>query len=291
MVVHMRKEFIRKQAIKVRKTCKSYAMIQNFLERKYPIKVSRKTLKRWWKKHQAGWNFKDKSRRPKEIRPSISKQFEEELVKLRKKTGYSAYQLHIKLEQKNIIISESSIKRMIKKHGLSRGSKTEGKKQSYVRWQREHPNTLWQLDGTELDDRTWRLPIIDDCSRYCLGIFFYKTMTIRNVIEALEQCIRMHGKPRQILTDNGSEFGGNGEGDNEFDRWCQRQGIHHIRSGIHKPTTVGKVEKIHDTVNKELPYCYNDSEYFRYRYNHERPHKSLFGETPAKVYFAFHKLF
>lgn len=287
----MRKEFIRKQAIKVRKTCKSYARIKNFLERKYHYKVTCKTLKRWWKRHQSGWNFKDKSRRPHSIHPTIPLHIEQSLVVLRKKTGYSAYQLRIKLEQKNISISESSIKRMIKKHNLSRGNKTEGNKQSYVRWQRDHPNTLWQLDGTQLEDTSWRLPIIDDCSRYCLGVFFYKTMTTNNVIKALEECIRMHGKPRQILTDNGSEFGGKGEGDNEFDRWCEKQGIHHIRSGLHKPTTVGKVEKIHDTINKELPFCHNDYEYFRYRYNHERPHRSLFGKTPAEIYFDFHKLF
>lgn len=287
----MRKRFIRKQAIKVRKTCKSYARIQSFLERKYHIKVSLKTLKRWWKRYQLGWDLKDRSRRPKNVKPGIPIDIESEIIRLRKGTGYSAYQLCVKFEQKNICISESSIKRMIKKYGLSKGSKTEGSKQSYVRWQREHPNTLWQLDGTQLEDMSWRLPIIDDCSRYCLGIFFYKTMTTKNVIKALERCISMHGKPRQILTDNGSEFGGNGEGDNEFDKWCQKQGIHHIRSGLHKPTTVGKTEKFHDTVNKELPYCYNDAEYFRYRYNHERPHRSLFGKSPSEVYFAFHKLF
>ncbi|MBI5798151.1 IS481 family transposase, partial [Candidatus Woesearchaeota archaeon] len=37
----------------------------------------------------------------------------------------------------------------------------------------------------------------------------------------------MHGKPREILTDNGSEFGGTGKGKNQFDKWCKRRGIEH----------------------------------------------------------------
>ena len=116
-------------------------------------------------------------------------------------------------------------------------------------------------------------------------------MTTENVLSALENCIEKHGRPKQILTDNGSEFGGNGKGDNEFDRWCKMQGIKHIRSAIHKPTTTGKVEKFHDTMNRELPYCNRDYEKFRLQYNHIRPHRSLFGKTPAEIYFDFAKIF
>ena len=63
-------------------------------------------------------------------------------------------------------------------------------------------------------------------------------------------------------------------------------GIKHIRSKVHKPTTAGKVERFHQTVQKELPYCNNDFEMFRYRYNHIRPHSSLHMKTPAQVHFS-----
>ena len=58
-------------------------------------------------------------------------------------------------------------------------------------------------------------------------------------------------------------------------------------SGVHKPTTVGKVSAIQKTIEIELPYCNNDTELWRYRYNHLRPHESLRGLTPATVYFQF----
>jgi transposase InsO family protein len=38
-------------------------------------------------------------------------------------------------------------------------------------------------------------------------------------------------------------------------------------------------------VQRELPYCNNDFELFRYRYNHIRPHMSLNGRRPAEKYF------
>ncbi len=147
---------------------------------------------------------------------------------------------------------------------------------------------MWQLDGTEAEDGEWILPIEDDCSRYCVIAKKFKHMTTANVIAVLEEAIAMHGKPREILTDNGPEFGGTSK-DSEFDKWCEKQGIIHIRSGVHKPTTVGKVSAIQQTIKRELPYCNNDLEAWRMRYNHERPHQSLHGLTPAKVYFQFRR--
>jgi len=107
------------------------------------------------------------------------------------------------------------------------------------------------------------------------------------MIAILEDCIKTHGKPKQILTDNGHEFGGPKGWDSEFDKWCEKQGIIHIRSGVHKPTTVGKVSAIQRTIQVELEHWEGDTELWRMMYNHERPHESLRGLTPATVYFQF----
>ena len=106
------------------------------------------------------------------------------------------------------------------------------------------------------------------------------------MIEILEKCIAMHGKPREILTDNGHEFGGTWR-DSQFDEWCNKQDIIHIRAGIHKATTLGKIGAIQQTYFREISYCNNDVEAWRYRYNHERPHESLRGFVPATIYFQY----
>lgn len=287
----MRKEIVRREALKLRLNNKSYIEIQKILKDKYDYSVSTKQIKRWCIRFENGnWNLRDSSTRPHLIYYKFLQDDVFDVIKLRTQTGYSSYQLKVKMEEKGIFMSESTIKNIIKGSRLSRGNKMEGQRLKWVRFERKHPNSMWQIDGTQLDDGTWILPVIDDCTRYCLAIGLCKNMTTENVTGLLEQATSMHGKPREVLTDNGPEFGGRSK-DSEFDKWCKKQGIKHIRSGIHKPTTVGKVSRIQFTIGYELPYCHEDYEYFRYRYNHERPHRSLHGKTPAELYFAFHKLF
>jgi transposase InsO family protein len=50
------------------------------------------------------------------------------------------------------------------------------------------------------------LGIIDDCSRYCLGVPDLNIVTTKVVTDILEKIMKIHGKPREILTDNGSVF-------------------------------------------------------------------------------------
>lgn len=282
----MKKEIIRREFLKLKIRGYSYKECLKRLEERYGFKTTKLTLKRWWKRfNNIKWDLKDKSSRPKTIHYKFSKNEKQEAVTLRKRTGYSAKQIRIKLQEIGIFMSESYIKQIIKESGLSRGNKMEGIKLKWVRFERPDPNYMWQLDGTETREG-WILPIIDDCSRYCLAIDKLRAMTTKNVIVLLEKAIAMHGKPLQILTDNGPEFGGTSK-DSEFDKWCNKQGIKHIRSAIHKPTTVGKVSALQQTIQRELPYCNNDLESWRLRYNHERPHQSLHGLTPAIVYFQF----
>lgn len=283
----MKKELIRKEAIKLRLiNKKKYPIISLLIKEKYDYNVSPRTIRRWVNRlMNTDWNYKDTSQRPSKIYIRITAQIKKEAIKLRKKTGYKAEKIKQLLERKGISISKSSIELTIRQAGLSRESKMKGVKLKWVRWQREHPNSLWQLDGSGDENKGWLLPVIDDCSRYCLGVLQLKNMTTDNVTKFLEFLISIHGKPREILTDNGPEYS------KEFDKWCNAKEIKHIRSAIHKPTTLGKVERFHKTMDDEMPYCKNNLELFRMRYNHHRPHDSLFGKTPGEVYFAFSKLF
>ena len=73
--------------------------------------------------------------------------------------------------------------------------------------------------------------------------------------------------------------------DSKFDRWCKKRDIKHIRSAVHSPTTCGKVERLFQTLKKEIEFCNKDLEMFRMRYNHFRPHMSLNNKSPAEIYF------
>lgn len=189
-------------------------------------------------------------------------------------------------------ISARSVDKILSRHNLCKENKIKGKQKKWIRWQRNHPNSLWQIDHTDEQDKfdCYTLSVIDDCSRFSLAIVKLNNVTTNVVINILDKLMKIHGKPREILTDNGGAYGLNSK-NSRFDRWCKRRGIRHIRTKIHSPTTNGKVERLFKTMDDELKFCNDDLELFRLRYNHFRPHSSLNNKTPCEIYFAFHKLF
>ena len=176
------------------------------------------------------------------------------------------------------------------KHNLTNPNPRRKKRLKYIRWQREHPNSLWQMDISDqkIKDK-YCFAVIDDCSRYCIGLIDLNRVTTAVVTKILDDLIKIHGKPREILTDNGSAFGLRSK-HSKFDRWCRKRCIKHIRTAIHSPTTTGKIERFFQTLAKELKFCVDHND-FRMRYNHFRPHTSLQQRSPAEVYFDFSKLF
>jgi transposase InsO family protein len=48
--------------------------------------------------------------------------------------------------------------------------------------------------------------VIDDYSRYYLGLFALNRLSTKIIIKLLDNLFLVNGKPREILTDNGSVF-------------------------------------------------------------------------------------
>jgi len=69
-----------------------------------------------------------------------------------------------------------------------------------------------------------------------------------------------------------------------FDRLCRKNNIEHIITRVKRPQTNGKVERLFQTIKKEIKFCNKDIEHFRYRYNHLRPHESLNWDVPADIF-------
>lgn len=286
----MKKHLIRKEFLKLKIKNHTHKECKILLKERFDKEISIRTLKYWWKRFNEdnNWDLNDTSQKPNNLPIKFTEKERKIVSEIRKRFGYGPKKTKIQAQRKEIYMSLSTIKRIIKSEGLSKGSKMEGVKLKWVRFERPDPNDMWQIDGDELDDGRWRIPVEDDCSRYCLRVYEIEHNTTEETIRILEELIVIHGKPKQILTDNGPEFGGTSK-DSDFDKWCEKQGIIHIRSGVHKPTTVGKVSAIQRTIQAELPHWNGDLELWRMMYNHERPHESLRGLTPADVYFQFRR--
>ncbi|MBM3233951.1 transposase family protein [Candidatus Pacearchaeota archaeon] len=283
----MKKEEIRKEFFKLRMKGHSYKQCIKILKAMFEFNTTKRTLQRWNKKlNFEEWDLRDKSTKPKTIHYKLTPELENKIINLRNKTGFGEDKLINYFD-----VGHTTINKILNKNNLIEPNPNRKKRLKYIRWQRQHPNSLWQMDISDqkIDDN-YLFAVIDDCSRYCLGLFSLNNSSTAIITNILDKLIAVNGKPREILTDNGNVFGLRSK-HSRFDRWCRRREIKHIRTAIHSPTTTGKIERLFQTLGKELVFCDKDLELFRMRYNHFRHHISLENKPPAEVYYAFHKLF
>src|SRR3990167_4323915 len=284
----MKKEVIRREFLKLRIKQHSYAECKTQLKELYEFNVNIRTLKRWQKRFSKddSWNLIDESRKPKVIHYKITEQTKEEVIKLRNKTGWGAKRLKKLLN--HLELSHVSINNIIREKGLTRKEGNRGRRARYIRFQRKHTNSLWHIDDSEFGEKGKIIAVIDDCSRSCLGILYVNHVDTKIVTRFLDELINKFGKPKQIISDNGSPYGLKSK-QSRFDRWCRKNKILHIRTRVKRPQTNGKVERLFQTIKKEISFCNKDLEQFRYRYNHFRPHESLNWQTPSEVFNDFNR--
>jgi transposase InsO family protein len=194
----------------------------------------------------------------------------------------------------------STIYRVLARHGLVPARKRKRRRQDYKRWQRDAPMELWQMDvtgsvfladGTELK----LISGIDDHSRFCVIAAVVRRATARAVCRAFVAAMTVYGIPDEVLTDNGKQFTGRfgkpRPAEVLFERICRKNGIRQLLTKPYSPTTTGKVERWHQTLQTDF---LNDTGPFasitaaqaavdawRAEYNHDRPHQSLDMATPA----------
>jgi transposase InsO family protein len=276
----MKKEEVRKEFFKLRIKHHSYNQCRKILGAKCDYSITTRTLRRWTKRlKETEWDLKDTSTKPKTTHKKITEKIEDKVIQLRNELGWGEKRI-----ADYVNVGHWAVNKILHKHNMLKINPRRKKRIKYIRWQRKHPNSLWQIDHSvkKIKDK-WLISVIDDCSRYSLGLFVVNRVTTAVVTQLLDGLIKKHGKPREILSDNGSAYGSKSK-HSKFDRWCRRRGIKHIRTAIHSPTTTGKVERLFQTFKQELPFC-KCPEHFRMRYNHFRPHTSLHRKTPASVYF------
>ena len=199
--------------------------------------------------------------------------------------------------------SRSTIYRVLVRHGLVPARKRKRRRQDYKRWQREEPMQLWQLDVTGsvfLADGTECKLIsgLDDHSRFCVIATVVRRATARAVCRAFLAAMAVYGIPDEVLTDNGKQFTGRfgkpRPAEVLFERICRKNGIRQLLTRPYSPTTIGKVERWHQTLqtdflNEAGPFATIEDaqaavDGWRHEYNYERPHQSLGMATPASKF-------
>lgn len=228
------------------------------------IGVSRQSLHSWLRRYRESGlsGLVDRSRRPKSSPSQLSAEVEAVLCELRREhPRWGPVRLVHEAERLGVdpAPSRMAVYRALVRHGLVTPRQRRKRREDYLRWERQAPMQLWQMDivgGVFLADGTEAKVItgVDDHSRYCVIASVVARPTGRAVCLAFAAALQTFGVPEEVLTDNGKQFTdrfGKG-GEVLFDRICRDNGITHRLTQPRSPTTTGKVERFHQSLRREL---------------------------------------
>lgn len=279
------------------------------------FQISRPIGYKWLKRFmQFGiTGIEDLSRKPKTSPFRTKTEIEQYLVSLRKENPeWGSKKIHkilINQERQAIypfedIPCKNTITSIFARNGLISEEK-KSKSQRWKRFEYEEPNALWQMDFKGFfqlldQSRCYPLTILDDHSRFNVGLFACKNEHHETVKKHLIDVFRKYGLPEMILSDNGPPWGtaGHDASDqipaiSQIEKWLIRLNIKPIHGHAYHPQTQGKEERFHRTLKAEvLKYeqfksqqqCQHRFDKWREKYNCQRPHEAIGQEVPVTRY-------
>jgi transposase InsO family protein len=291
-IVSERIEFVsmvKKGAIPIREICRRYG-------------VSHKTGYKWLERfEEAGEKgLADLSRRPQSSPKQTPDAMEQVVISLRQKHPvWGGRKLNARLLALGYCDAPapSTITEILRRNDLLNAEES-GKHAPMQRFEADEPNALWQMDFKGhfalRHGRCHPLTVIDDCSRFSVGVEACANERKETVQEQLVVIFRRYGLPRRMLTDNGSPWGSDATHRHTLlTTWMMRYGIDTIHGRPYHPQTQGKDERFNRTFGAEvingkdfldLVECQKVFSEWRQVYNFERPHESLGDAVPASKY-------
>jgi len=166
-----------------------------------------------------------------------------------------------------------------------------GNKRAVQRFERSKPNDLWQADlvekGPTAIGEVYGVPILDDHSRYLVGLRFFPGKGAESVLLTTYLAMAGNGTPAEILCDRGGQFvDATGEGTTHFQEILKALGIQ--LSLAPRVQSKGKGERIIQLIERdsldEVRWQITDlkdlnerGETWREAYNQTRLHETCAG--------------
>ena len=143
----------------------------------------------------------------------------------RRRFGYR--RIHVMLQRQGIVMNLKKLRRLYREEKLQVRPRGGRKHALGTRGPMVLPSTInerWSLDFVSdafTDGRRFRvLAVIDDYSRECLALVADTSLSGLRVTRELGMLIARRGKPRTIVSDNGTEFTSMA-----ILQWCQETGV------------------------------------------------------------------
>ena len=190
----------------------------------------------------------------------------------------------------------NSVRKVMEQHGWVPPFVKSSRVNTDIRfYEAARRNYMWHMDFKHHyinKSKAYILFIQDDQSRFITGHAVTDSENVEAVLIAVEEAIRIHGKPESIMSDGGSAFF-SWRGTSKFTRFLEDFGIDQFISQT--PNVNGKVENLNQQVEKEvlLSTTFSSLKHFDTElakwvgfYNFSRPHQGLSNvQVPADRYF------
>lgn len=195
------------------------------------------------------------------------------VITVKREMGFGAVNIEKVLAEKGIKIPHNRIHRILLENGFAKEEPKKGRRRKWIRFQRRHSNSMWHADWTWYKGRNL-IFFEDDCSRLITGYGAFKNATTDITISVFDSAVEKWGRPRELLTDRGTQFCVDENNRYRFREHLKSLGIKHILARVKHPQTNGKIERLNYTMFKliELKGSLDAAVKF---YNEERPHMSL----------------
>ena len=265
--------------------------------------ISPDTGYKWLNRYAAAGRsgLADRSRRPRASPERTPAAIEAEVLRIRAANNgaWGGRKIAAAMRRAGVkaVPAPSTITEILRRHGQLAAHAQEHPG-PWQRFERAAPNELWQMDFKGHfalpQGRCHPLTVLDDHSRYALGLEACADEQEPSVRGRLSTIFRRYGLPFAMIMDNGPPWGeGRGAGYTVLAVWLIRLGIHVGHGRPFHPQTCGKDERFHRSLKAEvlagrafrdLAHCQRAFDDWRLVYNHQRPHEALDMGVPAEHY-------
>ncbi len=217
----------------------------------------------------------------------------------RERRSFGYRRVHVLLKREGFVVNHKRLFRLYREARLTvrrRGGRKRAIGTRAPMMIPMRPNDRWSLDfvSDQLTcGRRFRiLTVVDDCTRECLGLVADTSLSGVRVARELDRLMAERGRPRMIVSDNGSEFTSNA-----ILAWADSARVewHYIAPG--KPMQNAFIESFNgrlrdELLNETLFSTLNQARAalagWRSDYNGSRPHSRLGWQTPSAFAATFH---
>lgn len=265
--------------------------------------VSRPTVYAWLERERTGAGMADRSRAPHHSPQRTACWVEQRLIEERRRWGFGSKKILKRLSEEEPQVEwpkRSTIDTIFKRAGLveQRYRRRMARRRSSKRYVATEAGELMTVDFKgqfRLGNGRYCYPLTmaDQISRYVISCEAMWSTELEPTWRVMERCLREHGLPRAMQSDNGTPFGaGAGRKYSTISVRLMKLGVEPVFGRPGKPQDNAVHERMHRTLKEQtaIPPARTHTEQqgkfdrFRKMYNEERPHEGIGMERPGRLY-------